>query len=99
MSEIDDLKDKIKNQDAVISGLDRILKLNEQEIANAEEIIQMYEHISDFSRQELKDARETKQAVEAAGSMSAEELKASFNRIKLLDEENKKLREQRLRGK
>ncbi len=94
MGEVEELKERVKRLEAVVSGLERILKLNEREIANAEEIIQMYEQIAEFSRKELMDARETNKASEAAGSMSADELKNSFARIKDLEKENRKLREE-----
>lgn len=94
MSETEQLKEKVKSLEAVVSGLERILKLNEKEIANAEEIIEMYEQIAEFSRMERLDAQQAQSATEVAGQMSAEELKASFARIQKLEEENKKLREE-----
>ena len=93
-SEIAELKKQVETLGKVVKGLERILKLNEQEIANAEEIIQMYEQISEFARQELKDARESVQASESVSVLSSEELKAAFHRIGELDEANKKLKQE-----
>ena len=94
MGEVEDLREKVKTLENVITGLERILKLNEQEIANAEEIIQMYEQISDFASSELKEARETQAATEAAGSLSSGELKNAFGRIKELEQQNRALRDE-----
>lgn len=100
MGEVEELREKVKTLETVIAGLERILKLNEQEIANGEEIVQMYEQISDFARKELVEARETQAATEAAGSLSAGELKQSFARIEELENQNKSLKDEaaRLRG-
>jgi hypothetical protein len=55
----------------------------------------MYENIVEYSRSELKLATETAQARENASQLSRLELMQAFEKIKQLEEENKRLRAQK----
>lgn len=99
MNEIEDLQVKVDGQSRIIAGLERILKLNEKELANATEMVQVYERITEFSRQEMKGVREAAQAQEAASNLSSQELNKAFGRIQELEVSNEDLREQQSRIK
>ena len=98
MSEsIESLQKQIMVQKKVIMGYEKVLKLNERELSNADEIIKMYETIMSYSSQELKNAQETVKATDIVATISREELLAAISRIRELEEQNKKLREESLR--
>lgn len=99
MSEIEDLKAKVEGQSRIIAGLERILKLNEEELANAQEMVKVYETITEFSRQEMKGVREAAEAQEAASNLSSQELQQAFGRIQELEVSNQKLREEQTKLK
>lgn len=94
---IESLQKKNKIQGDIIKGYEKVLKLNEQELANADEIIRMYERIVQYSGQELKDIKEAFDASSVVTDLSREELMAAMKRIKELEEANKKLREESLK--
>lgn len=92
MSETEELKNQIKKQTNIIEGLEKVLKLNEQEISNAEQMVQVYETITEFSRQEMVNMKDSIQAREITSKMSADELKKAFSKIADLEHANQKLR-------
>jgi Ser/Thr protein kinase RdoA (MazF antagonist) len=91
---IEDLKKKIRAQAEIIRGFEKVLKLNEQELTNADEMIRMYERIVDYSRQELRNAQEAMDASSIVSNLSREELISALDRIKELEDANKKLRQE-----
>ena len=91
---VEALKIELEIQKKVVKGYESVLKLNEKELENAEEIIKMYESIVEYSGIELKDAKETLEAKTIVSNMSREELIHAFDRIKELEDENIKLREE-----
>ncbi|TGK08741.1 hypothetical protein EHO61_08620 [Leptospira fluminis] len=98
MSEsIEELKKKIKIQNDIIKGYEKVLRLNEQELENADEIIRMYETIIQYSGQELKNVKEAFDATSIVTNLSRDELITAMNRIKELELTNKKLREESLK--
>ena len=92
-TEMDDQK-QIQLLERVIEAYEKIIKLNEQEIANSDEIIEMYETISETYRKELMEARQTANARDVVSTMASDELKLSLDRIKQLEQANKDLRKQ-----
>ncbi|MEM7179471.1 MAG: hypothetical protein AAF518_01050 [Spirochaetota bacterium] len=94
---IEDLQKQIKAQNAIIRGYEKVLKLNEKELANADEMIKIYESIIAYSSSELKNAQETMNASHIVANMSREELIGALGKIKNLEDENKKLREESLK--
>ena len=90
---MDDQK-QIQLLERVIEAYEKIIKLNEQEIANSDEIIEMYETISETYRKELMEARQTAIARDVVSTMASDELKLSLDRIKQLEQANKDLRKQ-----
>ncbi|MDF3821852.1 hypothetical protein P3G55_18245 [Leptospira sp. 96542] len=94
---VEELNKKLKIQSDIIKGYEKVLRLNEQELANADEIIRMYEQIIDYSRSELKEAKETVQASSMVSNLSRDELMDAFDKIKKLEESNRKLREESLK--
>lgn len=98
MSEsIEDLQKKLKIQNDIIKGYEKVLRLNEQELKNADEIIRMYEGIIQYSGKDLKDVREAFDATNLVTNLSREELMGALSRIKELVNANKKLREESLK--
>ncbi|EKR72748.1 hypothetical protein [Leptospira noguchii] len=98
MSEsIEDLQKKLKIQNDIIKGYEKVLRLNEQELENADEIIRMYEGIIQYSGKELKDVKEAFDATNVVTNLSREELMSALSRIKELENINKKLREESLK--
>lgn len=98
MSEsIEDLQKKLKIQNDIIKGYEKVLRLNEQELENADEIIRMYEGIIQYSGRELKDAKEAFDATNVVTNLSREELMGALTRIRELENANKKLREESLK--
>ncbi len=98
MSEsIEDLQKKLKIQNDIIKGYEKVLRLNEQELENADEIIRMYEGIIQYSGKELKDVKEAFDATNVVTNLSREELMSALSRIKELENVNKKLREEALK--
>ncbi|TGK35075.1 hypothetical protein EHQ12_15865 [Leptospira gomenensis] len=94
---IEELQKKLKIQNDIIKGYEKVLRLNEQELENADEIIRMYEGIIQYSGKELKDAKEAFDATNVVTNLSREELMGALSRIKELEGANKKLREESLR--
>ncbi|EMJ99567.1 hypothetical protein LEP1GSC176_0497 [Leptospira kirschneri str. MMD1493] len=98
MSEsIEDLQKKLKIQNDIIKGYEKVLRLNEQELENADEIIRMYEGIIQYSGKEFKDVKEAFDATNVVTNLSREELMSALSRIKELESVNKKLREEALK--
>ncbi|XDD48662.1 hypothetical protein AB3N59_09335 [Leptospira sp. WS92.C1] len=98
MSEsIEDLQKKLKIQNDIIKGYEKVLRLNEQELENADEIIRMYEGIIQYSGKELKDIKEAYDATNLVTNLSREELIDALTRIRDLENANKKLREESLK--
>ena len=94
MSELENLKKENDNMKVIISGFEKVLKLNQEELKNSSEIIKMYESIVEFSGNELKNVKEINEANQKVSSLSREELIQSLEKIKILEEENKRLRAQ-----
>lgn len=88
---------KLKIQNDIIKGYEKVLRLNEQELKNADEIIRMYEGIVQYSGKELKDVREAFDATNSVTNLSREELMGALSRIQELENANKKLREESLK--
>jgi Ser/Thr protein kinase RdoA (MazF antagonist) len=93
---IESLKKQIDIQSKLLKGYEKVLQLNEKELANADEIIKMYESIMSYSSVELKNAQETVAASDIVASISREELMLALQKIKELETQNKKLREEAL---
>jgi len=89
------LKRELENCRKMISGYENVLKLNEKEIENAEEIMKMYENIVEFARNELILATETAKAQESASQLSRHELMNALSRIRELEDQNRKYKEQK----
>ncbi|PJZ49604.1 hypothetical protein [Leptospira saintgironsiae] len=94
---VEELQKKIKIQNDIIKGYEKVLRLNEQELENADEIIRMYETIIQYSGQELKDVKEAFDATSVVTNLSRDELISAMNRIKELEHANKRLREESLK--
>ncbi|TGL59473.1 hypothetical protein [Leptospira sarikeiensis] len=94
---VEELQKKIKIQNDIIKGYEKVLRLNEQELENADEIIRMYETIIQYSGRELKDVKEAFDATSVVTNLSRDELISAMNRIKELELANKKLREESLK--
>ncbi|EIE01786.1 MULTISPECIES: hypothetical protein [Leptospira] len=94
---VEELQKKIKIQNDIIKGYEKVLRLNEQELENADEIIRMYETIIQYSGQELKDVKEAFDATSVVTNLSRDELISAMNRIKELELANRKLREESLK--
>lgn len=94
---VEELQKKIKIQNDIIKGYEKVLRLNEQELENADEIIRMYETIIQYSGQELKDVKEAFDATSIVTNLSRDELISAMNRIKELEHANKRLREESLK--
>ncbi|GBF37605.1 MULTISPECIES: hypothetical protein [Leptospira] len=94
---VEELQKKIKIQNDIIKGYEKVLRLNEQELENADEIIRMYETIIQYSGQELKDVKEAFDATSIVTNLSRDELISAMNRIKELELANRKLREESLK--
>ena len=94
MPSIQELENEIKMQNVVIKGYEKVLKLNEKELANAEQMIKIYESIVAYSTEELKAVKETMSASDIVANMSREELISALGKIKVLEQDNKKLREE-----
>ena len=92
--ELLNLKKELERKNNIISGYEKVLKLNEQELQNSDAIIKMYETIVEYSRNELKDARETAEANMKVSNLSREELIAAFNKISEIEKANQRLKEQ-----
>lgn len=102
MDELENLKEEyrrvtqeLEHYRKMVSGYENVLKLNEKELDNARTIIKMYETIIEYSRSELKLANETAMARESASQLSRMELMDAFEKIRQLEEQNRRLREQR----
>jgi hypothetical protein len=79
MSEsIDNMRKQIETQKKLLLGYEKVLKLNEKELANADEIIKMYETIMSYSSEELKSAQETVKATDIVATISREELQSKM---------------------
>ncbi|TGK04205.1 hypothetical protein EHQ53_03390 [Leptospira langatensis] len=94
---VEELQKKIKIQNDIIKGYEKVLRLNEQELENADEIIRMYETIIQYSGQELKNVKEAFDATSIVTNLSRDELITAMSKIKDLELANKKLREQSLK--
>ncbi|TGJ99160.1 hypothetical protein EHO59_14875 [Leptospira semungkisensis] len=94
---VEELQKKIKIQNDIIKGYEKVLRLNEQELENADEIIRMYETIIQYSGQELKNVKEAFDATSIVTNLSRDELITAMTKIKDLELANKKLREESLK--
>ncbi len=97
METVESLQKKVQAQSDIIKGYEKVLKLNEKELANADEIIKMYESIIDYSSHEMKNAQETLQASDIVSNISRDELITALGKIKELENANIKLREEALK--
>jgi len=93
--ENEQLKMELSQVRKLVSGYENVLKLNEQELENAEEIIKMYENIVEFTRHEMRSITETAKAQEQTSQLSRSELMSALGKIDNLEEQNKRLREQK----
>ena len=93
MSEdLESMQMQVKKLNLIISGYEKTLKLNEQEMENLDEIIKMYENITEAFRGELIDAKKTVEAISNNSKLSEAELKYAFGKIRELEEANRKLK-------
>jgi hypothetical protein len=99
MSKCDEVKAKNKDLNKIISGYEKVLKLYEQELANADEIITMYDTILEYSRSELKGITDVAKAKDAVSDLSRDELARALKKIEELEEQNRILRDQRIKNK
>ena len=89
-----ELKADLEHYKKMVCGYENVLKLNEKEMGNEREIIKMYEQVVELAREELIETKETENARERVSLLSRDELMGAFNKIKDLEEQNKKIKEQ-----
>ena len=97
--EIEQLKSDLDHYKKMVMGYENVLKLNEQEIENAREIIKMYEQVFDLARDELMETKETADARERVSLLSRDELMGALKKIKDLEVQNEKIKEEMNKAK